>query len=254
MSFLKKEIELYKNLFGKYKLNIESLKRAPGGKALEVGDVFAIYGDILVYGVVIEKNGDLAECVLLSQDVFLSSSKALKIKVNHLVDYVYVTHVNFYIEDNFAKNYCQVIINVKEDINKIAENVEELEEQIYTGPRKEYFDLLIDQISLLYDIFFVKIFNETKDEDKIIEINIPYASEFALVAGTNSLRGENFVGIVEDNTLKVYLQDNAIGKKGKLIFKNQVIYEGELPNAFVSKKIKVSVEDLRKFLVIEVID
>lgn len=147
---LKKEFELYQNLFGKYKLNIESLKRAPGGKALEVGDVFAIYGDILVYGVVIEKSGDLAECVLLSPDVFLSSSEALKIKVNHLVDYVYVTHVYFYIKDNFAQNYCQVIINIKEDINKIAENVEKLDEQIYTGPRKEYFDLVIKQLRKLY--------------------------------------------------------------------------------------------------------
>jgi DNA-binding sugar fermentation-stimulating protein len=148
--FLKKEFELYQNLFGKYKLNIESLKRVSGGKALEVGDVFAIYGDILVYGFVIEKNGDLAECVVLSPDVFLSSSKALKIKVNHLVDCVYVTHVYFYVNDNFAKNYCQVILNVKEDINKIAENVENLDEQIYTGARKEYFDFLIQQLRKLY--------------------------------------------------------------------------------------------------------
>ena len=150
MMILKNEFELYKNLFGKYKLNIESLKRVPDGKALEVGDVFVIYGDILVYGVVVEKSGDLAECVVLSPDVFLSSSKALKIKINHLVDCVYVTHVYFYVNDNFAKNYCQVIINVKEDINKIAENVEKLDEQIYTGARKEYFEFLLEQLRKLY--------------------------------------------------------------------------------------------------------
>ena len=158
MSFLKKELELYKETFGNYKLKVEDLRPTKEEKELEEGDIFVLSGDFPEYGIVVRKIEDMYEAIYLSQEVFLSSSEALRLKVDHFSDYVYLTHINFYLTNEFAKKYCKVIKKVrKEDMRKILENYEKLNAEEYTGPRKEYFELVVERIEILYDIFFGKI-------------------------------------------------------------------------------------------------
>ncbi|MDK2886809.1 MAG: hypothetical protein PWP54_1382 [Thermosipho sp. (in: thermotogales)] len=243
MEFLKKELEMYKHFIGNKKFNINSIKKVEG-KSLEVGDIFVIYTEFFpIYGIVIEKNGTLNETLFLTTELFLASSKAIRIKINHLADEVAMTHIVFYIFDDFATSHCEVI-GKYEDLDKIKKNFEVLDSERYTGPREEFFNLEIEKLTPFYDLFFKKI-NEKIDEiekidedKKILKIKIPgnfKKSEKAeiLAADTKGIRGENFVGLVKENSLFIYPKDELIGKNGFVMYKNEKIYEGVIPEVLV---------------------
>ncbi|MDK2901070.1 MAG: hypothetical protein PWQ45_1660, partial [Thermosipho sp. (in: thermotogales)] len=113
-----------------------------------------------------------------------------------------------------------------------------------TGPREEFFNLEIEKLTPFYDLFFKKI-NEKIDEiekidedKKILKIKIPgnfKKSEKAeiLAADTKGIRGENFVGLVKENSLFIYPKDELIGKNGFVMYKNEKIYEGVIPEVLV---------------------
>lgn len=259
MSFLKNELDLYKELFGKYRLKKENLKELNESQEINIGDIFVIYGDLPEYGLVISLNGDLYEAIYLSQEQFLSSSQALRLKINHVSDYVYLTHLNFYLSNDFANKYCKVIGKVsKEDMEKVLENFETLKQEEYTGPRKEYFELLVERISLFYELFFENIFEELdkfeNEGEKVIRINIPLKTAMAYAASTSGGKGENFKFIIEDDTLRIYPDDEVIGKEGRILFKDKVLYEGKIPIEIVSEDVEISSEDVKRYLKIEVMN
>ncbi|MBO8161633.1 MAG: hypothetical protein H0Z24_08360 [Thermosipho sp. (in: Bacteria)] len=258
MEFLKKELEMYKKFTGNIDLNTITFKPTDG-LPLNIGDIFVIYTNYFpIYGIVIDKNEDLNECVYLTPELFLASPGALRIKIGHLAEEVALTHIVFYMFEDFSSLYCEKVSDYK-DIKKIRDNLEFLSEEIYTGPREEFFNLETEKLLPLYDLFFTKMEEKISEEEKIIRISFPRHlienyNEELLVAATQGIRGENFLGIIDGEILRLYPEDELAGKKGKIYFRNEKIFEGVIPEVFIVENIKgLSKSDILRYLKIEVI-
>ncbi|MDK2945834.1 MAG: hypothetical protein PWQ85_606 [Geotoga sp.] len=258
MEFLKKELEMYKKFLGNIKLDINSLKKTDGSQ-LNLGDIFVIYTENLpIYGIVTEKNGNLNQCLHLTPELFLASPEAIRININHIANEIALTHIVFYIFDDFAKSYCEVI-GTYEDIETIKRNFEILNKELYIGPREEFFNLEIEKLFPLYDLFFVKIEEEISEGEKIIKINIPEymrkpSKSELLAAETKGIRGNNYVGLIKEKSLLIYPKDELIGKKGLVRYERNVIYKGVIPEILIIENIEgLVIQKLEKELQLEVI-
>ncbi|ABR31510.1 hypothetical protein SU69_08450 [Thermosipho melanesiensis] len=256
MRFLENELNMYKKFLGE-KFNIESLKKINGSK-LNLGDIFVIYTPSFpIYGIVIDKSEDLNKCLYLTSELFLASAEAIRIKINHFANEVALTHIVFYISDDFAWNYCEVIGKF-EDIKAIEENFEILNDEVYVGPRKEFFELETEKLVPLYDLFFKNVEDEISENEKIITIDVPKhlrETEVELLAAeTKGVRGNNFVGIIKEKSLFIYPKDELIGKHGIVKFKGEIIYTGVISETLVIENTEgLVIQNIEKDLIIEVI-
>lgn len=258
MEFLKKELEMYKKFLGNIKLNINSIKKTDGSQ-LNLGDIFVIYTENLpIYGIVTEKNVNLNQCIYLTPELFLASPEAIRIVVDHIANELALTHLVFYVFDDFASSYCEVI-GKYEDIEAINKNFQKLNDEIYVGPRKEFFDLEIEKLFPLYDLFFLRIEEEISESEKILKLNIPEnlkekSKKELFAAETKGIRGNNYVGIIKEKSLLIYPKDELIGKKGIVKYKDNLIYQGIISEILVIEDIDgLAIESLHKDLQLEVI-
>jgi hypothetical protein len=161
-NMLKKHLEIIK----KWDRPLKPEDLIPNQKKenFDAGDIFFLAGkESFVYSMVIGKYGDLFECIILADDPFLVPSSALKLKVDHFIDEVYVTSIYIYfpekVLDTFGWKVCKLNSTLLE---KIKSNVETLEasDHLLHGPRKAYNDLLVNKIKSLYDYFLSEICKE----------------------------------------------------------------------------------------------
>ncbi|QTA38795.1 hypothetical protein JYK00_04620 [Thermosipho ferrireducens] len=257
MSFLKDEFELYKQ-FNLEKVEENYKFKEIKSNTLKIGDIFVIYTTHFpIYGIVAEKIGEMYECIYLTPELFLASPLAKRIELDHLVSIVAITHIRFYVFKDFAEKHCEVIKNEKEKLKDIIENSTKLNNEFYTGYRKKFFEIEVKKLSKLFEIFFERmekiiIQEETKNNIVILSVSEELKSGLnkeRLVAATEGIRGYNFLAIFEGEVLKIYPEDEFVGKQGKIVFKDEVLYEGKLPKTIIVENIAdLDNETIRKNL------
>lgn len=123
---------------------------------MNIGDVFCIYGNDLIYGVVIDKligyNTTIYRCVYLTPSLILSGN-SLKLRINHLVKSVKVSPIVFYITPDTIK-YCDVVTTVDIDtVDKISQVYNVKANRTYRGVWKKFWDYESKKLEFFYDKF-----------------------------------------------------------------------------------------------------
>ncbi len=140
-----------REVFKNYKAGAKPLGRIinQGTEKLEIGDVVAIYGDDIVYGVVFEQLGDLYNVIYLTTELILGGA-GYKLQINHLVRAAKVTPINFYV----PAEYCEVIGKLDADeLQKVLNNFKELSKKNYRGIWKQFYNFEVQRLQPLYDLF-----------------------------------------------------------------------------------------------------
>ena len=234
------EMKYLEEIFEEYK-SARKLRNLveQGTKKLEIGDVIAIYGEDIVYGLVFEKIGEMYNVIFLTTELVLGGA-GYKIEIDHLVRAVKVTPLNFYIKSDFIK-YCEPVRKVEEnELEKILDNFKKMANRKYKGIWKKFYNFEIKRIQIFNDALFSSMINyeehpENEDDEKIIDLSKFFKREElekllpSIAAASTSDKYENIIIEVSDGFANLYLPDELIGKEAELYLSGKLIYTGKLP-------------------------
>ncbi|ABS61246.1 hypothetical protein [Fervidobacterium nodosum] len=236
-----------KEIFDNYK-SISKVIEKPyevGIERLEIGDIFVVYAEDLVYGVVIEELDGVYNAIFLTSELILGGP-GYKVKVNHLVSALKVTPINFYVIPELVK-YCEVIGKVQ-DLETLKENFRKLTEREYKGVWKSFYEWETKRIGIFYDAFleYISTQEETKkalDKDELDkdEIIIDLRKFFDVdeikkritevaAAASNILSKEDYILQSENGVLSLFFSDEFVGKNVEVKLFNKIIFSGPAPN------------------------
>jgi len=126
-SILENELHLYMSMLKKSKRNLAEVSHPCVD--VSVGDIIVLYGDLPTYGLVRQLTDSGVEVVFLSSNLILSSVKALKLKINHLISTVAVSPIESFVPYDIVSKYAERVGRVtKEQLTKVLENFELLKD------------------------------------------------------------------------------------------------------------------------------
>jgi hypothetical protein len=235
------EMKYLEQIFQEYKKWSKKIRKLSeqGTEKLEIGDIVAIYGEDIVYGLVFEKIGEMYNAIFLTTELILGGA-GYKIEIDHLIRSVKTTPINFYITSDFIK-YCEVIDRVKGNkLEKILENFNKMSSRKYKGIWKKFYNFEIKRIQIFNDALFSSMINyeehsENEDDEKIIDLSKFFKKEElekllpSMAAASTSDKYENIMIEVSDGFANLYLPDELIGKEAELYLSGKLIYTGKLP-------------------------
>lgn len=249
LSILQRELKSYKTfLKGAKKAKFKEIQNSP--IELSVGDVIVMYGSIMTYGLVADISETESTVVFLTTNLLLSSQKALKLKVNHLISTVAVSPIKLSIPNEKIKLCAEKIGRIPEEQLKIVlenhdmlkkiENGEsaqdlfgDMQPQTFGKIIQEYYALERSRISQSFGLDMQK---------KVVLINFSdYFRKEEFVNKYNALLTAESVSILscdgyilerndENNALKIYFDDKYLGTMGEVELDGKVIYSGEIPS------------------------
>ncbi|AFG35609.1 hypothetical protein Ferpe_1542 [Fervidobacterium pennivorans DSM 9078] len=231
------EMKYLEQIFEEYKKGAKKIRKLleQGTEKLEIGDIVAIYGEDIVYGLVFEKIGEMYNVIFLTTELVLGGA-GYKIEIDHMVRSLKVTPINFYI----SPKYCEVVGRVKKDeFEKILDNFKKMANR-YKGIWKKFYNFEINRIKIFYDAFLSSMINyeehsENEDDEKIIDLSKFFKKEElekllpSIAAASTSDKYENIIIEVSDGFANLYLPDELIGKEAELYLSGKLIYTGKLP-------------------------
>jgi hypothetical protein len=235
------EMKYLEEIFEEYKKGAKKIRKLleQGTEKLEIGDIVAIYGEDIVYGLVFEKIGEMYNVIFLTTELVLGGA-GYKIEIDHLVRAVKVTPLNFYIKSDFIK-YCEPVRKVEEnELEKIINNFNKMSSRRYKGIWKKFYNFEIQRIQIFNDALFSSMINyeehpENEDDEKIIDLSKFFKKEElekllpSIAAASTSDKYENIIIEVSDGFANLYLPDELIGKEAELYLSGKLIYTGKLP-------------------------
>ncbi len=124
-----------------------------GTQQLEPGDIVAIYGDDIVYGVILERHGDWYNAIYLTTQLVLGGA-GYKVDIGHLVNSAKVTPINFYVKPE----YCEIVKKLsKDEFDKVVCSFNQLSGKKFSGIWKKFYTFETQRLQLLYDMFLSEI-------------------------------------------------------------------------------------------------
>lgn len=222
------------------------LRISDGNQRFEIGDVFAMYGESIIHGLVIsihEEAGiyefiDLVTSPILgdfSTDIHVDSLFARSLYVTPLVFTLFSEQLP----------YCDKIAHLEENqLKEILEVYDKLRFYELKGVRKRFLDYESERLEVLEDMYLSKIFQEIENEEN--EENIIYVSpsrllevakkhsgqimqEELLVAASSYLRTDKYILVIKERKVKIIFDDSLVGKDGKIIFFDEELSYGKIP-------------------------
>lgn len=277
-SIIKSELHFYMSMLKKSKKDLE--KVANPCTDVSVGDIIVLYGDLPTYGLVRELTNSGADVIFLSSNLILSSVKALKLRINHLINLVAVSPIKLTVPYDVVSKYAERAGRVtNEQLNRILENFEllkDVENGKYEGERayaipslpsvgfgelkEEYYRLERDRIVGLLN------FNKQVAYD-LIKVNFmdyfpkEYGSapslKMLVAKGEHTIRIENAIMKYDETKgiLEMFIADEYIGKFGIVEMYDKILYAGilskmievfnvpSLPVSMIKENVKVYLND-----------
>jgi len=245
-SILENELHLYMSMLKKSKRNLAEVSHPCVD--VSVGDIIVLYGDLPTYGLVRQLTDSGVEVVFLSSNLILSSVKALKLKINHLISTVAVSPIESFVPYDIVSKYAERVGRVtKEQLTKVLENFELLKDiangkyanettsgipSVGFGELKEtYYRLENDRIVGLLN--FAKYASDNKIKINFLDY---FSKEYFVVPSFGMLRAQGQYTIRIENavmkydelkgTLEMFIADEYIGKFGIVEFDGKVLYAG----------------------------
>ncbi|QAV33179.1 hypothetical protein SAMN04488510_12723 [Fervidobacterium changbaicum] len=232
MEYLKRILKDYKAHSRKVEVLIDQ-----GTEKLKIGDVFCIYGEDLVYGVVVEDIGEVYKAVYLTPELILAGD-GHELRVDHLVSALKVTPIALYLTPEMIK-YCEVVMNLpKDELAKVKESYENKASRGYQGVWKEFYDFEALRIEIFYEKFleYLSKVEEDQAEEVIIDLSEKFGGDELrelfpqkAAASTSKTREEGLLIEVLDDAVIVYFSDVLIGKQANIYIQDKLIFSGRIP-------------------------
>ena len=249
LSILQWELKSYKAfLKGAKKVKFKEIQNSP--IELSVGDVVVMYGSIMTYGLVADISETESTVVFLTTNLLLSSQKALKLKINHLVNTVAVSPIKLSIPNEKIKLCAEKIGRISEEQLKIVlenhdmlkkiENGEsaqdlfgDIQPQTFGKIIQEYYALERSRISQSFGL---------DEQRKVIQVNFKdyfqeevFAKQYRDLLAAENLSSVSADGYIldydiENKKIKVYFNDRYIDTFGEVEFNGKVVYSGKIPS------------------------
>jgi len=249
LSILQWELKSYKAfLKGAKKVKFKEIQNSP--IELSVGDVVVMYGSIMTYGLVADISETESTVVFLTTNLLLSSQKALKLKINHLVNTVAVSPIKLSIPNEKIKLCAEKIGRISEEQLKIVlenhdmlkkiENGEsaqdlfgDMQPQTFGKIIQEYYALERSRISQSFGL---------DEQRKVIQVNFKdyfqeevFAKQYRDLLAAENLSSVSADGYIldydiENKKIKVYFNDRYIDTFGEVEFNGKVVYSGKIPS------------------------
>lgn len=112
------ELHFYMSMLKKSKKDLEKVSNPCTD--VSVGDIIVLYGDLPTYGLVRELTNSGADVIFLSSNLILSIVKALKLRINHLINLVAVSPIELTVPYDVVSKYAERAGRVtNEQLNEI---------------------------------------------------------------------------------------------------------------------------------------
>jgi len=249
LSILQEELKSYKSfLKGARKAKFEQIQNE--SIELSVGDIVVMYGSIMTYGIVVDISETKSKIVFLTTNLLLSSQKALKLRINHLVNTVAVSPIDLSIPNEKIRLCAEKIGRIPEnllkkvlenhDVLKRIENGEvaqdlfgDMQPQTFGKTIQEYYNLersrILESLDLDNQKNVVKIrFTDYFRKEEFVK---QYASLLA-AENVSTISGDGYILELdaENNALKIYFDDRYVSTLGEIEFNGKLVYSGEIPS------------------------
>ena len=249
LSILQRELKSYKTfLKGAKKAKFKEIQNSP--IELSVGDVIVMYGSIMTYGLVADISETKSTVVFLTTNLLLSSQKALKLKIDHLISTVAVSPIKLSIPNEKIRLCAEKIGRIQEEQLKIVlenhdmlkkiENGEsaqdlfgDMQPQTFGKIIQEYYALERSRISQSFGL---------DEQRKVIQVNFKdyfqeevFAKQYRDLLAAENLSSVSADGYIldydiENKKIKVYFDDRYIDTFGEVEFNGKVVYSGKIPS------------------------
>jgi len=204
----------------------------------------------MTYGIVVDISETKSKIVFLTTNLLLSSQKALKLRINHLVNTVAVSPIDLSIPNEKIRLCAEKIGRIPEnllkkvlenhDVLKRIENGEvaqdlfgDMQPQTFGKTIQEYYNLersrILESLDLDNQKNVVKIrFTDYFRKEEFVK---QYASLLA-AENVSTISGDGYILELdaENSALKIYFDDRYVGNLGEIELDGKVIYSGEIPN------------------------
>lgn len=274
-SIIKDELSFYISMFKESKKCL--IKVANPCTDVSVGDIVALYGDLPTYGLVRQLTNFGADVIFLSSNLILSSVKALKLRINHLINLVAVSPIELVVSYDVVSNYAERVGRVTdEQLNRILENFEllkdvengryesettdaipsvgfgELKEEYYRLERDRIVGLLNFNKQVAYDLIRINFMDYFPKE----YASIP-SSEMLAAEGEHAIRIEKAIMKYDEmrSILEMFIADEYVGKFGIVEMYDKILYAGilskvievfnvpSLPVSLIKENVKIYLND-----------
>jgi hypothetical protein len=230
---LKMSLKLYKGSLGEERLKVKEDKRQP----VEIGQVRVLFWMpneyVLIYH--IEDEG-LVHAVPLTVWVSLTTcSLRLHIKDRIFAPLPFVVYLR---KEILEQESYPIAVVRQETIEKVLRAVDRSPTWSAIKPKREFLKLVWKRYEdiTLSSLFYTHIQREKQEETTrglVIQL-LPYVIQkyihqlqaYQRAAQTNALKGKNWFGVVEEGKVVIYLPAEYEGKKVRIKFFEDVIYEG----------------------------
>ncbi len=198
------------------------------------------------YVLILKLEGDLCICVPLTSYIRLSITNIYPPLVEWRGKVFSPLPFWVYINSKLVEKYSVPIFKLNKDIDRITEYVRKARTKGIGKWREKFIKKVAGRFkdfnlsSLIYEVIKEEIIEEgfviSFPED--LKEKLIRREELLLAAKPlESFKGENWLGVVEEGKLFIYLSENIIGKRVKISLKGYVIFEGKAP-------VKLIIEDI----------
>jgi len=207
--------------------------------------------------------------VFLTTNLLLSSQKALKLRINHLVNTVAVSPIDLSIPNEKIRLCAEKIGRIPEnllkkvlenhDVLKRIENGEvaqdlfgDMQPQTFGKTIQEYYNLersrILESLDLDNQKNVVKIrFTDYFRKEEFVK---QYASLLA-AENVSTISGDGYILELdaENNALKIYFDDRYVSTLGEIEFNGKLVYSGKIPSILEINDVPMILPGLAKELI-----
>ncbi len=236
---------LYKNYeksIGKEIIEVKEENRKPP----QEGQVRLFFMTPPEYALIMKLEGNLCICVPLTSYIHLTITNIYPPLVEWRDKVFSPLPFWVYINSKLVEKYSVPVFKLNKDIDKITEYVKKARTKGIGKWREKFIKKVAERFkdfnlsSLIYEVIKEEMMEEgiVISFPKDLKEELTQREELLLAAKPlESYRGKNWLGVVEEGRLVIYLSENIIGKRVKISLRGKVIFEGKAP-------VKLIVEDI----------
>jgi hypothetical protein len=230
---LKASLKLYKDSLGSERLKVKESARVP----VQVGQIRVLFWMPEEYVLIfhIEDEG-LVHAVPLTEWVSLTTC-SIRIHIRHYT-FAPLPFIVYLRKELLEQESYPIAIVRQETIEKVLKDVDMSPTWSAIKPIRDFLKLVWKRYEdiTLSSLFYTHIQREKQEEATkglviqflpyVIQKYIHQLQAYQRAAQTNALKGENWFGVVEEGKVVIYLPAEYEGKKVRIKFFEDVIYEG----------------------------
>lgn len=209
----------------------------------EIGDIRIFLIDPPIYLIVAEYLEDeLYMCIPLTE--FWSLAKTSRIPPKIVLERYKIVLSPLPFRTYFARRvlhtYTKKLAELNHDyVSQMVKYVDSVKYKV-GGIRQKFMESEIRRLGPHVIGNIMEYLNQLEEEEEsyILLPEVALDRSYALASTTNAFKGKNWLGVYDDGFLYVYLPEELVGKRVRISFLGQVVYEGELKTHLLKIRVK----------------